>query len=123
MDQCGLPKSTGIESIVRHIQFAGHEVKKPVEAKRAPDNSEHFLGRTRRAGGALICPEILKWVAQREARSNERPLRSARLAVEAIHTRSAAPRTLSPRRGPPPAEAPRLFGPLGAVAACGCPQL
>ncbi len=57
-----------VESAVRHLQYTEHEVKKRSEAKKTPDSSEYFLGRHKRTGGALICPDLLKWVSERASR-------------------------------------------------------
>ena len=81
VDQFDLSNSAGAEAIVRHIQFAEHEVKKKADAKREQDGSEHFLGRTRRTGGALISPELLKWVAE-QASKDSAILKETRKAAE-----------------------------------------
>ena len=46
------------------------ETKKKVEAKTGVDNQEHFLGRHRRTGGALVCPALSAWVAEKAAKES-----------------------------------------------------
>jgi hypothetical protein len=46
------------------------EVKKNIEAKKAPDNSEFFLGRSRRTGWAVISKDLLKWVSEKATRDS-----------------------------------------------------
>lgn len=65
VDQLDVSNLTGAEVCARHLQFVEHEQKKKSDAKRTPDGSEYFLGRTRRTGGALINPELLRWVAEK----------------------------------------------------------
>ncbi len=81
VDQCDLPNLSGAESAVRQLQFVEHEVKKRAEAKRAPDNSEYFLGRSRRTGGALVSPELVKFVADK-AQRDAQIMKQQRLANE-----------------------------------------
>ena len=69
-DQLDLPNLTGVESGCRVLQFVEHEVQKKQDAKRAHDSSEYFLARPRRAGHALICPELAEWAASRASRQN-----------------------------------------------------
>ena len=56
-------------------------MKKKVESKRAPDGAEYFLGRAKRTGGALISPELTKWVAERAQRDSQ-ILKEQRKAAE-----------------------------------------
>jgi hypothetical protein len=70
VDQCDLPNLAAAESAVRHVQYVEHEVKKKAEAKKAPTNAEYFLGRSRRTGGAVISPDLLKWVSEKAARES-----------------------------------------------------
>ncbi len=64
-----MPSLAAAESAVRHSQYVEHEVKKKTEAKKGSDNSEYFLGRHRRVGGALVSPVLLKWVSEKKLRS------------------------------------------------------
>ena len=81
VDQYDLSNSAGAESLVRHAQFAEHEVKKRADAKKEHDGSEYFLGRTKRTGGALISPDLLKWVSEQAAKDSA-ILKETRKAVE-----------------------------------------
>jgi len=81
LDQLDLSNLASAESAIRHLQYVEHEVKKKVESKRAPDNSEYFLGRIRRTGGCIIDPNLLKWVAERASRDSQ-ILKEQRKAAE-----------------------------------------
>ena len=71
VDQLDLPNLAGIEVLARHLQYVEHEVKKKQDAKKAGDTgAEYFLARAKRSGGALIAPELIKWVADRAARDS-----------------------------------------------------
>jgi hypothetical protein len=54
-----------MEALLRHKQSTEAEVKKSRESKQDFDSSVYYLGRSRRTGGALICPELTKWGAER----------------------------------------------------------
>ena len=81
VDQLDLGNLVGAESAVRHIQYIEHEIKKRAESKKTADSSEHFLGRHRRTGGALINPELLRWVAEKAMRDSQ-ILKEQRKAAE-----------------------------------------
>ena len=70
VDQLDLGNLAGAEAIARHLQYHEHEVKKKQDAKRSYDQSEHFLGRPKRTGGALIAPELLQWVADKASKDS-----------------------------------------------------
>ena len=67
---------------MRHCQYQEFEVRKRTEAKKATDtSSSYFLGRTRQTGGALVDPELQKWVAERASRDSA-VLKEQRKAAE-----------------------------------------
>ena len=68
VDQVDISNLAGVEATVRHLQYVEHEVKKKHDARTQADGSDYFSGRGRRAGGAIISPELLKWVAEKAAR-------------------------------------------------------
>ena len=59
-----------MEAAARHLQFVEYEVKKKADAKRSDSNAEFFLGRSKRTGGALISPDLLKWVSDKAAQES-----------------------------------------------------
>ena len=81
VDQVDAPNLAGCESMVRHLQFVEHEVKRRQDNKREADGSEFFLGRTKRTGGALVCPALLEWVAKKASQESA-VLKEARKAAE-----------------------------------------
>ena len=68
VDQVDVSNLAGAEATVRHLQYAEHEVKKKHDARTQADGSDYFSGRGRRTGGAIISPDLLKWVAEKAAR-------------------------------------------------------
>ena len=70
------------EAIVRQFQYCEYEVKKKLEAKKSVDHSEWFLGRARRLGGAVIHPELLKFVADFAARESSILKEQSKFAAE-----------------------------------------
>ena len=81
IDQLDGANLVGAESAARHVQFIEYEVKKKVESKKGYDQSEYFLGRHRRTGGALVHPELLKWVSEK-AQKDSLILKEQRKAAE-----------------------------------------
>ena len=82
VDQCDVGNLSAAESAVRHCQYIEYEIRKKAEAKRAIDSSSsYFLGRTRQTGGALVSPDLLKWVAEKASRDSA-VLKEQRKAAE-----------------------------------------
>jgi hypothetical protein len=82
VDQLDVGNLVSIECACRQLQYVEHEVKKKADARRGDYSSEaYFLGRTRRSGGALIAPELLKWVSEKAARDSA-VLKEQRKAAE-----------------------------------------
>lgn len=79
-DQLDITNFASAETLARHVQYVEPEVKKS-DAKRPTDNSENFMGRARRTGGAIICPDSLKWVSER-AGNESASLKEQRKAAE-----------------------------------------
>ena len=70
VDQLDLTNLSGAEAASRHLQFIEFEVKKKAEASKTADGSECFLGRGKKTGGALVCPELTRWVAEKSAKDS-----------------------------------------------------
>ena len=82
VDQLDMTNLAGLESLSRHFQFLEFEVKKKMDAKKpSHDNSEYYLGRPRRTGGALVSPELMKWVAEKASKDSA-VLKEQRKAAE-----------------------------------------
>lgn len=82
VDQLDIGNLVSIECACRQLQYVEHEVKKKADARRGDYSAEaYFLGRTRRSGGALIAPELLKWVSEKAARDSA-VLKEQRKAAE-----------------------------------------
>ncbi|CAK0819174.1 unnamed protein product, partial [Prorocentrum cordatum] len=69
-DQVDVANLASMEALARHLQFLEHKVKKKKETIKDFDSQDYYLGRTRRTGGAIIRPELLKWVAESAARDS-----------------------------------------------------
>ena len=67
-DQLDVANLACAETVAREIQWDELETKKTQDAKKVPDGSEYFLGRTRRTGNALICPELAAWATTAAAK-------------------------------------------------------
>ena len=67
-----------------------HEVKKKAEAKKQPDGSEYFVGRQKRTGGALVSPDLVKWVAEKASRESAILKESRKAAEERALVRKGA---------------------------------
>ena len=82
VDQCDVPNLAAAEAAIRHLQYTEFEVKKKIESKQGHSGgSEHFLGRHRRLGGALICPTLLRWVSDQSMKDSQ-ILKEQRKAAE-----------------------------------------
>jgi hypothetical protein len=80
-DQLDVVNLASAECLLRHMQMTEARVKKLQESKRDFDANEYYLGRTRRTGGALICPALTKWVAE-QATADSAILKEQRRAEE-----------------------------------------
>ena len=69
-DQVDVSNLASMEALARHMQFIEQKVKKKKETALNFDSQDYYLGRTRRTGGAIMCPELLKWVAESAARDS-----------------------------------------------------
>ena len=81
VDQVDPGNLCGMEAAARHLQFVEYEVKKKADTKKSDSNAEFFLGRSKRTGGALISPELLKWVSDKAAQESA-VLKEQRKAAE-----------------------------------------
>lgn len=81
IDQLDVVNLVSMELLVRFLQHVESEVKKRQEASKDVDNSVYFLGRTRKTGGALICPLLVSFAAER-ATEDYRILKEQRKAAE-----------------------------------------
>jgi hypothetical protein len=86
VDQLDITNLSSFECALRHLQVMEGEVKRKSEAKRGFDSNEYFLGRSRRTGGALVCPALTKWGAEK-ASADSAILKEQRKATEerALH--------------------------------------
>ncbi|CAK0824003.1 unnamed protein product, partial [Prorocentrum cordatum] len=66
-DQVDVANLASMGALARHLQFLEHKVKKKKETIKDFDSQDYYLGRTRRTGGAIISPELLKWEEERKA--------------------------------------------------------
>ena len=69
-DQLDVSNLACMECLCRHAQYLEQRVKKKRESGKDFDSQDYYLGRTRRTGGAIISPELLKWVAESAARDS-----------------------------------------------------
>ncbi|CAK0875001.1 unnamed protein product, partial [Prorocentrum cordatum] len=99
-DQVDVANLASMEALARHLHFLEHKVKKKKETIKDFDSQDYYLGRTRRTGGAIISPELLKWVAESAARD------SAILPLERMVPRDMLPLPLVPV---PPARGARAL--------------
>ena len=67
-DQVDVTNLMGMEALCRHMQFIENEVRRKTEARKPYDNAEFYLGRPKKTGGALVSPDLLKWVTERASR-------------------------------------------------------
>jgi hypothetical protein len=64
VDQYDVLNSTSGESLMRELQYLEYEVKKKREAKmNMGSSSRYFRGRMKTTGGAIIDPDLLKWIS------------------------------------------------------------
>ena len=80
-DQLDVVNLASAECLLRHMQMTEAKVKKVQESKKEYDANEYYLGRSRRTGGALVCPALTKWVAEK-ASSDSAILKEQRKATE-----------------------------------------
>ena len=90
VDQLVLGNLCGMEAIARHLQYHEHEVKNEQDSNISYDQAEYFLGRPRRTGGAIIHPELLKWVAEKAQKDSAIFKEQRKAAEERALARSAA---------------------------------
>jgi hypothetical protein len=81
VDQYDVANSTAGESLMRELQYLEYEVKKKRESKMNMDGSRYFRGRMKTTGGAIIDPELLKWIAK-NAGQDSAILKEQRKAAE-----------------------------------------
>ncbi len=81
VDQLDAYNSTGVETLMRQLQFVEYEVKKKREAKAPTDGAHYFRGRFKMTGGAIIDPELLRWIASK-ASQDSAILKEQRKAAE-----------------------------------------
>ncbi|CAK0839425.1 unnamed protein product, partial [Prorocentrum cordatum] len=67
-DQMDVSSLASMGALARHMQFIEHKIEKEKETVKDFDPRDYYLGRTRRTGGAIVSPELLKWVAESAAR-------------------------------------------------------
>eukprot|EP00973_Karenia_brevis_P038387 5292863-Karenia_brevis.AAC.1 len=77
-DQLDVSNLASFERLLRWLQFIEEGYRQKLEDKRlekVKDTtaalSEHFGGRPRMAGGAIISPALLKYVSEKAAQDNE----------------------------------------------------
>eukprot|EP00971_Amphidinium_carterae_P296522 5890637-Amphidinium_carterae.1 len=80
-DQLDMTNIAGAEALARRLQLVEYDVLKKTEEKVLEDGGEYFLGRSKRAGGAIIAPELLRHVAERASRDSA-ILKETRKAAE-----------------------------------------
>ena len=80
-DQLDPTNLMGMEALARHLQYTEHEVMRKADAKKPYDNQMYYLGREKRTGGALVSPELTKWVAD-QAQRDSAILKEQRKAAE-----------------------------------------
>ena len=68
-DQLDLSNLAGAELVARQLQHTEYEVRKKsnLATQNRADTQDWFLGRSRRGGGALMHPDLLKLVSKRSA--------------------------------------------------------
>ena len=59
-----------IAAIWRGVSSGRGIFSSKADARKESDGSEFFVGRQKRTGGALISPELVKWVAEKAARES-----------------------------------------------------
>ena len=88
-DQLDVSNLACFERMLRRIQLIEEGHRQKIEEKRldksrdlASTMAEHFSGRPRMAGGAIVAPTLIKHAAEKAAQDNE-ILKQQRKAVEA----------------------------------------
>jgi hypothetical protein len=69
-DQLDLSNLAGVEALARALQYEEFEVRKKSELRSPYSNAEHFMGRQKRVGGCLICPDLTEWVATKSSKDS-----------------------------------------------------
>ena len=67
VDQLDLSNLAGVEAICRNLQHTEHEIQKRSD-KAGAEVSDWLLGRTRRNGGAIVAPDLIRWVSDKAAK-------------------------------------------------------
>jgi hypothetical protein len=87
-DQLDISNLAGVERLLRRQQFIEEGYRQKVEAKRlekatdlTASMAEHFTGKPRMAGGAIVSPALLRHAAERAAQDND-ILKQQRKAAE-----------------------------------------
>ena len=88
VDQLDLSNLAGVEAICRNLQHTEHEIKKRVE-KAGSEMSDWFLGRPRRAGGAIVSPDLVAWVSDKAQKRASILKEERKLATEQDELRKA----------------------------------
>ena len=81
IDQYDGFNSAGIETLVRILQHLEFETKEKREAKAPLDCGHYWRSTVRTTGGAVICPELLKWISS-SASTDHAVLKEMRKAAE-----------------------------------------
>ncbi|CAK0852610.1 unnamed protein product, partial [Prorocentrum cordatum] len=69
-DEVDVANLACLEALARHMQFIERKIKKKKETVRDFASQDYYLSRTRRTGGAIVSPELLKWAAESAARDS-----------------------------------------------------
>ena len=87
-DQVDISNLAGVERLVRRLQFIEEGYRQKLESKRMEKSTdfsgsmaEHFSGKPRMAGGAIVSPALLKHAAEKAAQDND-ILKQQRKAAE-----------------------------------------
>jgi hypothetical protein len=77
-DQVDISNLAGVERLVRRLQFVEEGYRQKLETKRMEKSTdfsgsmaEHFSGKPRMAGGAIVSPALLKHAATKAAEDND----------------------------------------------------
>ena len=82
IDQYDLFNSAGAEVLARHMQYDEFENKKKRDAKAPADASHYFRPRMRQAGGAILDPELMKFIASKSLQESAVPNGQGKAAEE-----------------------------------------
>lgn len=89
VDQVDCFNLAGVESVVRVLQYHECEVKKKKEAKAPPDGGHYFRSRPRTTGGAIVDPELLRWIATKAGQDSAILKETRKAAEEAAAAKKA----------------------------------